>query len=462
MGTRRGFPGAEEGGGGGRRPATQKLRVDLGASTQRRRRKEEGLGGGAAGAPPGTGSTFQSARPRPLMVPPPMTGASGYSRGARTAGTTAQGARGKGKQWYSFLKMIRANPESMEFVYLTTQEGEGTYNPYDLKIVSHGEMDPNRFYTMSSSGVTQVLDGQSEFTPLAQWEREYHLFNQIITLNVFRQFRLWKGFATWKRFVRQHKLRYCRNKLEKHLFYLNPIFQSSLLEIRRECHDISNSCMHDLQKGTLYTLDVFVKAQKEQSEVVKESLQRLSERTSALVMSACVDALEAMESNIFKQPAEDTNALTGLTRDTGMSTKKEEEFSYAITAARRSEQRKLLNFIRLVDYMICDTLQMLLTKSISGMLDALEYRGDLEEEEEQVEELGPQPPVFEVEIILSTDDGDVGLHFEPSPEQFEDQTEAVINSFLSTIGSIQRLLTSSEVTEFLDSISTRARGPSRS
>lgn len=43
-------------------------------------------------------------------------------------------------------------------------------------------------------------------------------------------------------------------------------------------------------------------------------------------------------------------------------------FSYAITAARRSEQRRLLNYIRLADFMICDTLRLLLIDSIGDML----------------------------------------------------------------------------------------------
>lgn len=32
------------------------------------------------------------------------------------------------------------------------------------------------------------------------------------------------------------------------------------------------------------------------------------------------------------------------------------DFAYTVAAARRSEQRRILNFIRMSDYMICDTL----------------------------------------------------------------------------------------------------------
>ena len=34
------------------------------------------------------------------------------------------------------------------------------------------------------------------------------------------------------------------------------------------------------------------------------------------------------------------------------------DFAYTVAAARRSEQRRILSFVRMSDYMICDTLQV--------------------------------------------------------------------------------------------------------
>lgn len=43
-----------------------------------------------------------------------------------------------------------------------------------------------------------------------------------------------------------------------------------------------------------------------------------------------------------------------------------------MAAAYRSEQRRLLSFLRMADFMMCDTLQTILVQSVSEMLAALE------------------------------------------------------------------------------------------
>ena len=48
----------------------------------------------------------------------------------------------------------------------------------------------------------------------------------------------------------------------------------------------------------------------------------------------------------------------------------ETDFAYTIAAARRSEQRRLLNYIRMNDYLICDTLHTVLLESVREVLVA--------------------------------------------------------------------------------------------
>ncbi|KAG1666392.1 hypothetical protein FOA52_006501 [Chlamydomonas sp. UWO 241] len=47
------------------------------------------------------------------------------------------------------------------------------------------------------------------------------------------------------------------------------------------------------------------------------------------------------------------------------------EFSFAISAARRAEKRRVHAFVRLLDYMVCDVLHQLLNSSVSDVLSAL-------------------------------------------------------------------------------------------
>ena len=82
------------------------------------------------------------------------------------------------RAWYSFLNLLRQHLDSLEFIYLAPSlvaANAEQCNPYDLDIVSHAEVNPRDFYTMSSAGVTHFVDGSADFTPLDQFEREYHL-----------------------------------------------------------------------------------------------------------------------------------------------------------------------------------------------------------------------------------------------------------------------------------------------
>lgn len=46
------------------------------------------------------------------------------------------------------------------------------------------------------------------------------------------------------------------------------------------------------------------------------------------------------------------------------------EFSYAINAARRAEKRRIHAFVRLLDYIVCTALHVLLVASVNDMLSA--------------------------------------------------------------------------------------------
>ena len=418
------------------------------------------------------------------------------------------------RQWFHFLHMLRRHPESMEFVYLAPAQSDAvSFNPYDLQIVPHADINQASFYTMSSSGVTHFADGSVEFTPLDQWEREYHLFNQISQLNVFRMYKLWKGWATWKRFVCKRKQRFARAALEKQLFLLNPIFQRSLKRLRELCYSLSVLRLQDMKRGTLYTLEEFIRKQHERHEAVRATLSEFSAGTAATVHEACEQAMKQLEERLFGRTSggEDDAAAAaaaghraatpGHALKLGATLHKPGEgdannqFSYAITAARRSEQRRLLNYIRLADYMVCDTLHVLLVDSVSDILAIVSHQPAVTIPQPQVplpqasaapardahgqhtphghEVKAPEPPkpkveekkkepdaaalqaaaikaskaVFRVEIFLEEKEG---LVFSPSTDQFQRRMDETMGGFSDLLGVVKRLLTNTELRSFVE------------
>jgi hypothetical protein len=53
----------------------------------------------------------------------------------------------------------------------------------------------------------------------------------MLPLFIHMQYKLWKGFAIWRRYVRRRLQGICRKALKKQLFSVNPILQRVLLQI---------------------------------------------------------------------------------------------------------------------------------------------------------------------------------------------------------------------------------------
>lgn len=65
--------------------------------------------------------------------------------------------------------------KKLGFLYMTPRADRSSneYSPYNLKIVTHENIKPDDYMTISSQGVTRIYDGDTEFTDLDRWELEY-------------------------------------------------------------------------------------------------------------------------------------------------------------------------------------------------------------------------------------------------------------------------------------------------
>jgi dynein heavy chain len=93
---------------------------------------------------------------------------------------------------FSFIDKVIENPFTEEFVYLRRISGGSSY---DLEIVKHSQIEKSDYYTMSRAGVTHFFKGDTEFTLLDQWEREYFLHTRMMEVDFFKKFRIWKAYV---------------------------------------------------------------------------------------------------------------------------------------------------------------------------------------------------------------------------------------------------------------------------
>lgn len=96
------------------------------------------------------------------------------------------------------------------------------------------------------------------------------------------------------------------------------------------------------------------------------------------VLDACTDDFKCLEERLdefrtIRDPSQtekkDDRSPTQTVDKTGTLSHKQEDkntsddFAFTISAARRSEKRRLVNYVRMSDYMICDTLYAILVES---------------------------------------------------------------------------------------------------
>ena len=43
----------------------------------------------------------------------------------------------------------------------------------------YSAIDPEEYFTISQHGVTHVLNKEADFVPLAEWERDYVMFQKL-------------------------------------------------------------------------------------------------------------------------------------------------------------------------------------------------------------------------------------------------------------------------------------------
>ena len=63
---------------------------------------------------------------------------------------------------------------------------------YDLEVVNQKDIDKNYYFTISSQGVTLFHNKESHFTLMAQWDREFELFQRVSNIHFFKLYKRWK------------------------------------------------------------------------------------------------------------------------------------------------------------------------------------------------------------------------------------------------------------------------------
>ncbi|XP_036933614.1 dynein heavy chain 6, axonemal [Acanthopagrus latus] len=260
-------------------------------------------------------------------------------------------------------------------------------------------------------------------------EHKYHC--KLIRIPFFARFKMWKPFYIWHKKVCAKKIHLARESLRNRLFIANQSLSPALMDIRKMCYQISDRVLGHMEKNRTYTLQEFQDIQLKQLQEVVTDLEKFQELVKEVTLCAY------------------RNCLSGESRSDPNVQKKR-----TILAAIKGTflAKRLACFIRLVDYLVMNTLHMLVVNAVAELLAVLQEQvrhtpshaiiqswSQHSEAEMDKKADGSDTnrvhPMFVTELMLDTN----ALTFQPSEENFQETIAEIIGLFEKTVLSVNTL-----------------------
>merc|ERR1739838_353510 len=250
-------------------------------------------------------------------------------------------------------------------------------NPYDLRVVcANTARSYHIHYIVSASSVTQVtVDGEDidyQVEPCMWWLYEYRLFSMISHLKVFVNYRMWKQFHIWRIAVRMLKKIDNRSSLLKVVIIEEKNFLQCLCRVRVMCEQLSCSkngigvgddgimfFKYDSRK--VFDLEEFCHIQADHVTVCMAQLKKF--RNQICYMAAVVSKVYCDKHGITSSVLQG-HVKIRKTFKTEDEKDKIPRATYVEMAQWRGYLHRLHRFLRVLDFMLQETLTRVVTKSI--------------------------------------------------------------------------------------------------
>ncbi|GAA6230347.1 dynein heavy chain 6, axonemal-like [Lates japonicus] len=308
--------------------------------------------------------------------------------------------------------------------------------PTDCQIYEYSKED---FLMISHDGVISVCEDEIDFITLDRWEQEYSYHCKMIRIPFFTLFKKWKPFYLWRAKVRAKKINLARESLRNRLFIVNESLSPALIDIRKMCYQIRDTGLCHMEKKHTYTLQEFQDAQFKQLQEILNDLEKFQDLVKEVAVCACRNYLLENRSTSKNPNDQEDHQETLIT-----------QINQTFLSSR------LVCFIRLVDYLVVNTLHNLVVNAVAKLLDVLQEQVHLtpshaaiqswsqhseavaEPAGEEIDRKSETPcvqPLFTSELMLDTN----ALTYKPPEENFKETISEVIGWFERTVMSVNTL-----------------------
>jgi len=324
----------------------------------------------------------------------------------------------------------RKDGRGHRFIYLvyTGDKSNPEFSPYSLRKAIFSEVG-KEYFTMSASGVTHIHpDGQTETISLEQFAREESLFKALRKLSFFSGYYFWRPFTMWKKFVMHQRFSEIQSHVLGQSCFRNPhIFQRCLhiFSSQTEIDILIRSYLLAFVSQKQYKLVDFISTNNENHSLLKA---KFGQYLNGIVDQIGFELYSKLADPKLAEVTDDS-FWNGRTKNPSSDQlyileRKKANLRMKKTMLVNQDIISIGGFIRMVDYMILSQISM---SCISTFVE-----NDLTISE-------GLSSVFCVEAYFN-ETGGVGLR--PSLYELIESVEDSMNSAISLLGNLPRLLQS--------------------
>ncbi|EPY31019.1 dynein heavy chain, partial [Strigomonas culicis] len=349
-----------------------------------------------------------------------------------------------------FVKATSNSPNEFAYMVMRPRGIRDRFNPYDLQVVTHKDLDPRHYFTVSASGVTQFVNGAAEFIELPTWERECRVFDRLSELPIFRDYKKWRSFLLWRALVRRQAMTKCSSFLTSNLLYIHPNLSGTLQSVRKICLDFLATNNLYVPATETRTLEGYCGVLRQHLDKERGRIERMIKIIREKVEQACKAAM------VTAQMERDASKLS---KDEDAVRKKKkvvdirelgtmQQPSYIEVAQRKATCQRLTAFIRLCDYLVITCLTRLADKAIEAMQEDLEYpkkerpvaasEAREKEKNKKKEEVVFNGALLSIEVQFNEEESIIEIT--PSHDLVLESVEDMIRDYVRTVGGVPRLV----------------------
>ena len=227
------------------------------------------------------------------------------------------------------------------------------------------------YITISKNTVLHYQKGVPVVYSIQEWIDNYNKYKLLMKIPLFKNFRNAKLFDSWRRFYRKTKRQYYTEKLKKSFFFVDKHLLNGILETRNALKPMNVYNIFDMKLTTSVLLNKFNELHKYNLIQTDKRINNFRTTVKNIITTACNNSYQ--EYKTLKKITLDDNAMVGSeeknlnnTGDKSKSNsstdmkKKDNEVNiqnfiknaipYAQDATRKTHYKKLLRYIRVMDY----------------------------------------------------------------------------------------------------------------